>query len=1363
MSRKLTIRRVGNHIPTIVLVVFLFLCITIAWLSLIGIPGNLLRRIEQCAANEGIYIKIESLQLEPSKGLAIKANKLKLYAQPDSPTPLADMHSAIAALRFSDLLCGEIKLNTVRLKKANAYIPISNAPGQFLRLHDLNLAAETDKHDNLKLTAGSINLHGITLRLSGEIKDYSKYLSDSDSPSEQSKIDIAALLAEYAHYTDKLYHIIEVQKWEQGKAPELRGEFSLADTPTCTITGEIPNYDFDIFHLRDISLNLTYKDQTITLNNLAFHTVEPPSQASLQAAFEQQSQKLGFRFESTTSIIPMLKQFLDEEQVGVLNKITHAQEHAPTIFLSGSIKFGDNFTLNHIFVNGKLEQKQLLIGKKVIDNFSLDFFYENGNFNINKLQLNFGKNNINLSAAANQGKGQAMLQADVNIEETLALINELTPEPIKLPAGLTVGEHLQLDLKTDITTPIFQAGQTAWHQFTPDVQDIDVQLSLDKLGLAEVNFTNLDLSFKLSNIKQQENKLPTAAENIELQLQAAEISAPQGTVSSPALHILANEICYRDDKFRIANLKINSNQTKLAESLHLGELAITAPAIQCSIDNINYSEGKFTIAAAQASAEVENLNHGELNTGKITLQVDNLQDVKFPRKKGEHLFSHARLQTTATDINYQEQPLGSLQGNLNAAEGESGAIDLHISMPGHLANNKLSAYINWSDINRPVLKDIQLDAAPNVFTGLLKHFGINIPQIQLPAKMSASGEMAFNITTKQVEDVKLQLNIPELVRTPCRVKAFNGEKVPIGLQADITMQPNGAQDYDYKAKLRVSHNVDRLDSEINGSTAGTVHVTGTNTIRADVVDKLIDSQTAHDIIRDFSFRADSRNIITDIDVKVDYANGLSVDSYCNVELKNVGYQLCAIEEDNQGNEKLVSSPKRSTHTTAGHATCFVRSKVRYDIEKDGKILPDECAITIGNITMNYDNTPWLSRQDFQKLGISREKLSNIKKLYRTTTLKGDAVIIDVENSFVELVNIKGAVYPSYSLGMFYSPLHEFLEDVRLPYPAAIETESCVFPIFSDCKRPMSGNIRVESNTICGFDFLGTTIPLHDFNGFIHITDDYVLLDRMNAACWQGSLDAIVKIGFSGERTSFDGLITARNMSLKSILSSYNTEYSDALCSGQLRFRSPTPDLKDIQGYGEVSIVNGDLMGFTIFNPIGDLVSDLPNKFLLLETSAKNQEKGSSPGYIARAFSGTGDAISSIGHKAKIIPGYNHIFAYDIQDVYGKFAIAKGLLKIYDMNAIGYNLDVKMKLDIDLDTLYIKGNLWPSITSLPTVVLSPLTFLSDFMIDIVVFGNIDNLDWEFGLDPRLGSEVPAEAPKKTNKPIRDKKASKRNSD
>ena len=66
----------------------------------------------------------------------------------------------------------------------------------------------------------------------------------------------------------------------------------------------------------------------------------------------------------------------------------------------------------------------------------------------------------------------------------------------------------------------------------------------------------------------------------------------------------------------------------------------------------------------------------------------------------------------------------------------------------------------------------------------------------------------------------------------------------------------------------------------------------------------------------------------------------------------------------------------------------------------------------------------------------------------------------------------------------------------------------------------------------------------------------------------------------------------------------------------------------------------------------------------------------------------------------------------------------------------------MKLNIDLETLYIKGNLWPKITSLPTVILSPITFLSDFMIDILIFGEIDSLDWKFGLDRRFNEEEPS---------------------
>ena len=66
----------------------------------------------------------------------------------------------------------------------------------------------------------------------------------------------------------------------------------------------------------------------------------------------------------------------------------------------------------------------------------------------------------------------------------------------------------------------------------------------------------------------------------------------------------------------------------------------------------------------------------------------------------------------------------------------------------------------------------------------------------------------------------------------------------------------------------------------------------------------------------------------------------------------------------------------------------------------------------------------------------------------------------------------------------------------------------------------------------------------------------------------------------------------------------------------------------------------------------------------------------------------------------------------------------------------------MKMDIDMESMYLKGNIWPKITSIPTIMLSPITFLSDFMIDILIYGEIDDLKWKFGLDRRLQGDLPS---------------------
>ncbi len=1365
MKGKLTIRRVGNHIPTITLVGFLFLCITLAWLSSVGLPDVLLRKIENAAASEGIYLKLDSLHLEPSRGLAVRADKVVLYPEKDAPEALVEIKAATVGLSFSDLFRGKLALGLLELKNARADIPVTDTPDAKLKLSNINLTVHTDSSGNLDISTAVLHLHGIVIRLSGEITDYNRLLTSPAAPGEQQEsqsIVITDILEQIAPYTNKAYQIIESQKWAAQEAPEIRLDLIYRDKLTATINGEIPKYDFDIFHIRNTRLNLSYKDDTITINNLAFDTIDPPSTVSLQAAFAQQSRELGFNFESDTSLIPMLRQALGED-AGMLKKITHKAEHAPHITLSGAVTFGDDYAPSKIRLNGEVVQKQLLIGNHTIDQLKLAFYYNDGNFNLNHLELNFGNNHLSLNAAANNGIGTAELNADLHIEQTLALVNEFTPEPISIPEQYTVGERLKLHAAATLTTPDFKAGNKEWQHFTPNVHNLDIELSLNNLKTEGIELIAPTVHLKLAGLTQTERKMPTGAEKLAITLTADEVTAADCNVHKPAVKIEAEQISYADDILNIGSLTFTPAASHSLSQLSIAGLSISNADVQTSISGLRFKDNLLTIEELSADFSAAALTHGDIQLGQIELNIAQIKELTLPAAPPVHMFAGADLTASVGEITYEGRRMGNLNSEISVAEGRTGKINLALFIPSSegtdAAKNTLVANVDWTNPSRLVVDNVELQALPSSFEGILEHFKIDIPQIRLPKTLAATASLICNTETGQAEDVKIKLNIPELVRRPFKIKAFAGEEVNIGLTADIAMNPAESEGYVYDADLHVTHGSNEFTGHAKGCTQGKLHVTGSNTIRADVIDRLIDSQTAHAIIRDFRFRDNSRNIVTGIDVTVDYSNGLSVDTYCNAELVNVDYQLAVIEEDANGNEKVRTDLGKNPYTLAEHATCYVRTKVRYDVLKDGKPTKDECVVTIGDITMNYNNSEWLSRQDFTALGYTPQQIADIRKRYKTTTLLGDAVIIDVENSFVELVNVRGRVYPSYSLGMFYAPLHEFLGDIVMPHPADIETKSCVFPIYSDCKRPMSGAIRVESATKCGFRFLATTIPLHNFSGFIHLTDDYVLLDKMNAASWEGVLDAVVKIGFSGKRTSFDGIINARNMNLKSILASYNTEFAPALCNGYLRFRSPSPDLSDIQGYGEVHVENGDLMGFTLFQPIGDLVSDLPSKLLMLESAAKNNTIENNKGYISKVFSGTGNIISSIGNKAKIIPGYNHIFAYDIQDAFARFVIADGKLKAYDMKAKGYNLDVDMKLDIDLETLYIEGNLWPKITSLPTVILSPITFLSDFMIDILIFGEIDDLNWKFGLDRNLKGEAPSASSQKgpqNYKPVAEKK-------
>ena len=452
------------------------------------------------------------------------------------------------------------------------------------------------------------------------------------------------------------------------------------------------------------------------------------------------------------------------------------------------------------------------------------------------------------------------------------------------------------------------------------------------------------------------------------------------------------------------------------------------------------------------------------------------------------------------------------------------------------------------------------------------------------------------------------------------------------------------------------------------------------------------------------------------------------------------------KEDADGNptgeEYLRTDLSSNPYSKVKEGHCGVEVLVQMDcVDDQGNPLPERLRINLNNPDLLYDNRPWLKRMGF-------------KKGATTSRITGEAVRFNIENNTISLHKLKGNCYPAYSIGMYYAPIQHFMEDIILRDPVDIETNYCIFPLSRNCEVPMQGLIRAEAATGAGFKFLGTTIPFTNFSGFIKISDVDVYLDRMNAQCWGGALNGALCINFAGKHTTLDGYFVASNMNLKDIVASYGVDFTPATCNGYIRFQAARPTLEDVRGYGQVHLTDGDLMQIGLFRPIGALLSDMPGHLSKLQESVKLKKEEAPPSWadkVIRSLFDTGSsAIDTMQDSAYKLPFANHFLRYGIDEAFAKFDISNGHLISRDMKAKGYNLDVGVQLDIDLDKLTLTGDLWPRISSVPTVLISPITILSDFLIDINLYGDLVSPQWEFGLSKKLKSDDSSLSPEPQNK-------------
>lgn len=1306
MERKITIRRVGTIFPALCLVVIVLLSVIIAWLSIAGLPDSVLRKIEQQAEPYGITLHLDKVVLAPTAGLAAKALNVRVTL------PSADGNIEIKArktqFKFSiyEMLQGNFLPDELHVLGLEAALPIADSPGKTIRLN------ESDTHltlfnrgQGLRITS-TARVQGIGVKFNGAFRLPEKSPSaatGNDTPAEDdvpARIDADEFLRPVQPWLAKIDRLITQQQWTEEQRPWIDIKLRARNNrQTAEIKAEVPSFKRDELHFHNASLGVRYEDRALTIDHLTFATKSPRTEVSLQGAYDFPERRLNFNLRSTAAIAQIVE-MVDRSQKGnLLSRIYPDASKSPSVKLRGQIEFSEDYALNNIALRGDILQRDISIGQTPVEAFALSFMLSDGRFNIDNLSLSLPDGQIKMTALTGKEQADAHLDAKIPTDSLIQLVKDISGEPIELPQELALGGMLTLKADTLLGVKEFRAGVTRLSDLIPTLKKISsLDIGLDSLRYGQINLTAPKLS-----------------------LTTAEIQHP--TISSDILNI--------ED--------IHCSLT--AESAdNGGNYSLSDAQFTFSVDSLradcNNPEKTLKVTGAQADLSIGEAVSENVSVRNIACNIHHLPEYNCGKPWAEML-SKSDTEVSMQSILLQQRELASgLNLSISHPMVHTAEFLLKMNLCGEDVESSLK--LNYAETEQNGNLDFEFSESSLPLLAcapFLQEFDALPEDIELPEKLILAAKGSVNVNTGRLSDTNLYLHTPQLVRTPRTLVVNREKKIPVELTLKTNLNSNEQNELLYRGNISLRHESGSFQADLEGNLSRYCNISkGHNTIGVNVVDALIDDEDAHSIMRDFRFDKDSRVTISDISARVEYDNGISVSSFCKADIRNTDFLIGAIQDitDDSGSitgEKLRTDMGTNPYSRVFRASCDVLVDVQMDKQNpDGTPAPEKLQIVLNSPYLDYDNRPWLRKR----------KVSNGT---RSSVIKGDSIVFDLDNNGIVLNNLQGKAYPAYAFGMFFAPLQDFMKDIRLQYPVDVNTKRCEFPISRRSQVPISGLIRAEAASGAAFDFLGTTIPLQRFSGFVNLSDEYVFLDRMNARTWGGVLDGAIKIGISGESTSFDGQLTARNLDLSLIGNAYKTKLSPALCNANIRFQTPTSEVKDVRAYGSATIRDGNLMELGIFQPVSSLITDLPGQLAALQrkVTGKNPTPAEEdkPGFISRflsAFTDTTDsAINKVDESSRHIPFANHFMSYNIQNASLNFDILNGYLYTRDMKASGYNLDIDMNLRLDLNTLDIRGNLWPQISSVPTLIIAPITFLSDFLIDIVIYGNIEDIQWKFTLD------------------------------
>ena len=222
-----------------------------------GLPRALHPLLLDAAARAGLALQFERMRLSPIEGLVLDGVRLRSETLPEKPEVAVDR--AAVALDWRQLMRGQVELNSLDLRGAQLFLPLSGSDGvaQILRL--TKARARLILSDRVvSVPLARFNLQGINVVASGQVA--------LDGPA----VDGAPLVV-----PQELARIVEIiEALDFGtNPPELQLDFTArAGQPDSLQLPRIrllaSEATFGQVHLRDIRLDATYVDRVLSVQRL---------------------------------------------------------------------------------------------------------------------------------------------------------------------------------------------------------------------------------------------------------------------------------------------------------------------------------------------------------------------------------------------------------------------------------------------------------------------------------------------------------------------------------------------------------------------------------------------------------------------------------------------------------------------------------------------------------------------------------------------------------------------------------------------------------------------------------------------------------------------------------------------------------------------------------------------------------------------------------------------------------------------------------------------------------------------------------------------------------------------------------------